>query len=118
MGCHGCSQRYKGFTSHSAKRVRRGQRRDIRGNKVDEKRQVLDTPLVNKSDTVTPPETGPTIPATGMAVSVQKTGRDPTNFIAQPLPETVNPVIVDANKGVPGTSNASESQVIPTPGGS
>lgn len=78
--------------------------------------EVIDTPLHNYSDTVTRPPTGPTIPATGGALSVQQTGMDPTNAIGQRLPEAVNPVVVDSSLGAPGTSNSKESKVVPTPG--
>lgn len=61
--------------------------------------EVQAVPHIYKAEEVSQPNVGEIDPSTGMAVSVLKTGRDPTNVIPQPLPEAVNPVAVEANKG-------------------
>lgn len=78
--------------------------------------QVLNQPLVNKSDTVTPPDMGEMEPATGFNKSVILTGRNPTNDIAQRLPEAVNPKIVVTTPGAPGSDYGPQPEVIPMPG--
>lgn len=61
--------------------------------------EVEKVPVIHTAMPVTAPATGEIDPSTGMPISVLKTGIDPTNIIPQPLPDAVNPVIIDANKG-------------------
>jgi len=77
---------------------------------------VINQPMVNKSDTVTVPDVGEQDPATGFNKSVILDGRNPTNDIAQPLPEAVNPKIIVTTPGAVGSDYGAEAEVIPTPG--
>ncbi len=121
MGCSACGQRYRGRAG--ASRLRHGTQRFRRGVvqvATTPTPAVIDQPMVNKSDTATPSPTGEILPFNGMAKSIVENGTDPTNFISQPLPEAVNPTVVDAQKGAAGTYESDESNpaVIPTPGAS
>lgn len=71
--------------------------------------KVLNQLPVNKSDTVTIPNMGEREPTTGFAKSIITTGKDPTNFISNPSPQTLR--IVPSISG-----EESHPQVIPTPG--
>lgn len=78
--------------------------------------EVLDTPIPRQADTVTEPARGPFNPCTGQPEAVLKTGIDPTQLIANPLPQSDNPVIIDAASGGDQSSRAAVGTVT-LPGG-
>lgn len=61
--------------------------------------EVEAVPVIYKAEPVTPPKYEDCDPTTGLPLSVLKTGVNPANVIPQPLPEAVNPVVIEANEG-------------------
>ncbi len=62
--------------------------------------EVQAVPHIYKAEEVSQPNTGEIDPSTGMAVSVLKTGRDPTNVIPAPVTQNDKPLtVIEANEG-------------------
>lgn len=83
--------------------------------------EVESVPVIHKAIEVTPPPYEDCDPATGLPLSVLKTGENPANKIPQPLPDAVNPKVIEANEGEAyeggGEKSEGESGVVTQAGG-